>query len=280
MALPVTEDFTGSSGGLSDPPWDSSGFYHCSYDGSGLLRADQPTFDCIGIWNADAPPDDQRSSIEFAFDPSGGGGEYLGIVVRGEKTGDHLDHGYVAMSNGATDTYLWAVVGETFTTIAHDTTEVFLEGDTIGLSASGTTIEVTHNDAVFISVTDSDVASGSFGCAIYTESDIARGDNWRGELTPGVGVHIVGGRGNFIIDSPAWLSILIEDRPPHLTSGMAEPPNWYHVAMVSWGTENGVMTAHPVTRDLELIQLPAGMTILYYELAYGAQATIVELAAP
>lgn len=90
------------------------------------------------------------------------------------------------------------------------------------------------------------------------------------------GAHVVTGRGNFAITSPAVLSIALTGIPARLTYGAAEPKNWYHVGMLRWGTANGVFTAYPVTADTDLVILPAGMTILYYEFASGITATITE----
>jgi hypothetical protein len=92
--------------------------------------------------------------------------------------------------------------------------------------------------------------------------------------------HVVTGRGNFALSSPVWLSITITGRPSRLTSGAAEPPNWYHVGLVSWGTANGAMETYPVTRDLDLVQLPPGMTMFWYNFASGVTATVNPRAAP
>lgn len=97
---------------------------------------------------------------------------------------------------------------------------------------------------------------------------------------PPPGTHIVTGRGSFAIDAPAWISTSIDGIDGSFASGQAEPPNWYHVGMLRWGTANGAMLAYPVTGELDLVQLPSGMTELHYEFRAGITATIVELATP
>ena len=102
-----------------------------------------------------------------------------------------------------------------------------------------------------------------------------------GSPSPPPGVHTVTGTGSVAISSPAWLSTAISGRPITLTAGNANPRNWFHVGQLSWGTStHGAMTSYPITRDLDLVELPAGMTTLWYALASGVTAVITELASP
>ncbi len=93
------------------------------------------------------------------------------------------------------------------------------------------------------------------------------------------GAHVVTGSGSFAVVSPAALSIGLTGITGATGQGKANPPNYYHVGMLRWGTTHGVMTAYPVTSDTDLVALPAGITIVYYEFASGITATITELSA-
>lgn len=150
------------------------------------------------------------------------------------------------------------------------------------LRMTGSTIEGLVDGVQLAVVTDTHLAGpgragvwGEFG----TPGDITL-DNLRAfGVDPHV--HPVSGRGNFSVTSPAWLSTEVPTIPDRLSAGLAEPPNNYHVGMISWGTvAHGAMAAYPVTRQLDLVAVPAGMDTVWYEFAAGVTATITELAAP
>lgn len=154
---------------------------------------------------------------------------------------------------------------------------------TVACAIAGSALELRVNGDVVVTTTDATYSStgkGGVRMAPITATRFSLDDFQISDTFTDPGVHVVSGRDVIDIDSPLWLSILLEDIPTNLSTGAAEPPNWYHVGMVSWGTENGTMQAYPVTRELDLVQLPAGMTMLYFEFASGITATITELAAP
>ncbi len=164
----------------------------------------------------------------------------------------------------------------------------FVDGTTrhVILSAVGTTINVNINGVDRITVTDSsgstglggfEIAGGSTtGCNLdnFSVDDVVSG--------PPAGTHIVTGRDNFTLDiTTTFLSTTITGRTVNMTAGQAEPPNYFHVGMISWGTvAHGAMKAYPVTRDLDLVEIPAGCDKLWFEFGPGVEATIVELTAP
>lgn len=117
---------------------------------------------------------------------------------------------------------------------------------------------------------------------LYRDGGVATAltfDNVIGGPPAVAGTHIVTGRGNFTVGTCSWLSVSLSAHAVQ-SKGNAEPPNYFHLGQLSWATANGAMVAYPVTRDLDLVQLPAGMRKVYYQFAPGLTATIVELTSP
>jgi len=285
MALPASYTFPGSAGILPDPPWTQVGPADMYLRGDGTSDVDPSTTAvCMGIWNADTFPDDQIHSVVISGTPPGDDSAELGLVCRsdgGTFTGGTF---YLAYTDGGSVTRLEKWVANTMTPLGSADAQAVVSGDVFEFEASGTTLTVRLNGSPIIVATDASITSGQPG--IYQFASFGQGgpglSDWNADGSGGStpGSHVVSGRGNVAIDSPAWLSVSITGRPGRISCGDAEPANWYHVGMVSWGTANGAMTAYPVTRDLDLVELPAGMDTLWYEFATGVTATIQELGAP
>lgn len=154
---------------------------------------------------------------------------------------------------------------------------LFAVGDSLQLNVDGE-LNCTVSDATYTAPGRGGLILAPIAADRFTLSSFRISDGY--EISPGAGIHVVSGRGNVVLESPAWLSIQMVDLPDTVQSGFAEPANYYHVGMISWGTDHGAMAAYVVTRLIDLVQLPPGMTILYYEFAPGITATITELAAP
>lgn len=155
-------------------------------------------------------------------------------------------------------------------------------GDVLRLTVIGTALTATLNGVPKLAVVDSAIASGSAGVYLICSGGAVTDtqlDDWSADNAPPQS-HTVSGTGSITVSAPAFLALAISGRPARLSSGAANPPNWYHVGMLSWGTANGAMVAYPVTRDADLVQLPAGMSTVWYEFASGVTAVITELTAP
>lgn len=225
--------------------------------------------------------DDYEVSATLTFNVDTGT-ERGGIRIR--DTG--VNNGYAGMYDAGSDE--WQIVKDTFTVAASssDVTFVATESRNIRLTAVADVITLYVNGFLTLQITDSTNTTGLGGVEIH--GDLADGfsldafsiDDVGGGSTPGV--HVVTGRGNEPLDTATtWLSTAVDDRPGNLSSGAAEPPNWYHVGMLTWGTvAHGAMVSYPVTRDLDLVQIPAGMDTLWFEFVAGVTATITELTAP
>lgn len=285
MALPVSDSFTGSAGILPDPPWTQVGPENLFLRGDFSTDVDPSGSGvCMAIWNADVFPDDQVHSAMVVGIPHIDDTAEFGLVCRsdgGTFTGGTF---YLAYTDGGSVTRLEKWVANTMTPLGSADSTVVVAGDTLQFECSGTTLTLRLNGSPIIVETDSSIVSGQPG--LYQFSGFGQGgpglSDWNGDGSGGStpGTHVVSGRGTFAVTSPAWLSTSITGRPSNITAGQAEPPNWYHVGMVSWGTANGAMVAYPITRDLDLVQLPTGMDTVWYEFAIGVTATIVELDSP
>jgi hypothetical protein len=283
MALPAHEDFTGAAGNIDAPPWTLQYVTCPGRDGSG--HGTIPNGNGNGLWGSDAFPNDQFAEIDTLWTPSSGGVDYVILWVRGTfdfGTGDVGD-GYWLATDGVSDTSIIKRIGGTDTTLGTFNSFTFSSGDRLRLEAVGTNIGLSKNGVGIFSVSDADIAGGAAGVGGFSGGAYLT-DNWTGDAAAGggppPGTHVVTGRGSFGIASPAFLKIALDGLPGRFTTGAAEPPNYYHVGMVSWGTANGHETAHVVTREIELIPVPANMTLLAYEFASGLTATITELGAP
>lgn len=245
----TNSDFSSSTARANPPPasadYKATGDFTCAA-GSGTIGAR------LVLRSQNAPPE---NSYNAGYDVNIGGW-FISIIASGTET--VLDSvGTPAMSVG-------------------DTSHVEFE-------ASGTALTLTVDSVLLLTVIDATYSATGQG-GLKTVS-LLQGwwtfDNFTVEDgSGGGGVHVVSGRGSVALSGQEWLSTSISGRPSILSSGAAEPPNWYHVGMLSWGTANGAMQSYPVTRDLDLVHIPSGLDTLWYEFIAGVTATITELASP
>ena len=286
MVLPAVDSFSGASGPLADPPWTAVSANSLARDGSGSCDVSASGDDEISVWNADTFSDDQYAEATVTNTITSADGVFLGLVVRSDGGAFASGSWYWGYTDAGGVTQIAKVVAGAVTVLATTAIGGLFAGDVLRLRVSGTGLELLINGVSIVTASDSDLASGMPGVHLSSGSGAGvqqfasfKADN--DSPAPPPGTHVVSGRGQFTVSSPAWLSTAIVGRPARLSQGEAEPANWYHVGMLSWGTAaNGAMTAYPVTRDLDLVQVPAGMDTLWYEFFSGVTATIVELAAP
>lgn len=286
MPLSVTYAFPGGAGVVADPPWTQLGTLNVEQNGSGAADVSSlGTGLCSVIWNADVFPNDQLVEVTAVNSLPGDGSAYIELIVRSDGAPESSGTFYQFLTDGGSDTNLSSIVGGVGTPIATDNAFTCAGGDVLRLEATGTAITVYKNGVPALSVTDVTVLAGQPGFGLYAafgqgisqiQDFAATGDG------AGAGVHTVSGRGNVAITAPAFLSTALSGTfPVFATTGQAEPANYYHVGMISWGTAaNGAMLAYPVTRIVDLVQLPAGMDTLWYEFASGVIAVVTELATP
>lgn len=233
--------------------------------------------------NAAVPPSADYHVTADVILP-GAGGSYAGVVAR--WTGGISGTGYDwVFSISDTRWYLEKSVAGFKTTLGTFLDAAFTSGTrSATLDCTGTTITGSVDGTPQVVATDAAIGvANSAGLTIAPAAgDSPVIDNILASdvALPPPGTHVVVGRGSFSIAGHEWLSTSIVGRPSHLTAGAAEPPNWYHVGMLSWATPNGAMESYPVTRDLDLVHIPAGMQTVFYEFAGGVTATIKELTSP
>lgn len=285
MALPAVESFTGSAGPLADPPWSTPSPDQPQLDGSGNCTVGGSGSDELAVWNADAFPDDQYVEVVVHIETPPVNYCGVNMVVRSDGADFSTGTCYLTTWAGGIQYEIYKLIAGTFTRLEVQSTTAAVDGDALRLDVVGNVLTYKLNGITVASAVDSDITSGQPGFDLT--SDDGAGflaiSSWTADASsapPPDGTHVVSGRGNFPVDSPAWLSIAITDRPAYLGNGPAEPTNYLHLGSISWGTANGAMNRYIVTRDLDLVELPAGMTVLYFEFALGATATITELAAP
>lgn len=286
MPLSVSDTFTGGAGVLSDPPWTQTETTFVELNGSGQADVDHTTTgDCLAIWNADTFPDDQLAEVTVGLTLPGDGSAYVQLIVRSGAVPEVGVTRYYFATDGGSDSKLKAVVAGVESVIGSDDGLGVAGGDVLTLQAIGTDITVAKNGVTVITASDATVTSGQPGFGLFSSfgPGVALADSFGATGDgAGAGVHTVSGRGNIAVTSPAWLSTVLSGTIPVFAStGAAEPPNYYHVGMLSWGTSgSGAMAAYPVTRLLDLVELPAGMDTVWYEFAPGVVAVISELATP
>lgn len=281
MALPATDNFTRANGGLGANWTTVTGASAPQIVGNLVEPAAVGGTNSEARWNADALGNDQYAEIVIVA-LNTASGRQAAAMVRCASAARTFYSAQASGPLGATTTITLekrvagtkTVLGSVVTTVAAN--------DVLRISAVGTVLTATLNGATVIQLIDSTIAAGSPGLVIATDVGAitdAKLDSWRADVLPG-STHTVSGTGSFAMATPTWLSVSITGRPARLTSGAANPANWYHVGMVSWGTANGAITAHPITRDLELLQLPPGQNTLWYAFVSGVTAVITELTGP
>lgn len=271
MPLLASDNFNRANENPLSSPWASVAGVGALRVVSNMVANSGTDTDCAMRYDGVAWPADHYSEVVVGAAVPQDAGPGVRISTSGQN-------GYFANAyDGWLHIFKW--VSGVPTTVA-DLAELGpANGDAFRLAVAGNVLRVFVNGVQRgADATDSSLATGQPGVHIY-ESDV-RYDSWAGGTDETPGTHEVSGRGSFAVDAPSWLRVALEGIPGHLTHGQAEPPNWYHIGMLSWGTDSGVMTAHIVTRELELIQLPAGMTDVYYQFAAGVTAAITELSEP
>jgi len=284
MANYVIDSFLDTDGTLLSAHTPDVGGAWTGYTATPVITANQcgtTAFTASAAVNASTPAtaDYQVSADVTLQTPSSGNGAGVRIRDSGELLAYQVlfdfDAGEWQLTHGFTSIGTYADPG-------------FTDGvtRTVVLSAVGTTINVNINGVDRITVTDATLAVGNGG--LIAKGGSATGavlDNFRvDDITSGppAGTHVVTGRDSFTLDpATTFLSTSIDGRPAWITSGAAEPPNWFHVGMLSWGTAlHGAFHSYPVTRDLDLVEIPAGCDMLWFEFAAGITATLIELTAP
>ena len=284
MALPATESFTGSAGPVASPPWTRRPITTLAQDGSGLgTNTFSSAADSYALWSADAFPDDQYAECTARYTPANAGDDWIDLYLRATESSGVIQTGYAAFTNGLDSTEFGKYSGGSYTQLAVDNSVTFATGDVVRFTVTGTQVTLEINGTPVLSIADSDWTSGAAGCGVTSVSQHARIDDWVADAavagTPGV--HVITGRGLFVFDgAPAYLETQLSGALSSRSTGAAEPPNYYHAGMISWGTSHGAMVAYPVTRETDLVAIPTGMTTLWYEFESGINATVTELSAP
>jgi hypothetical protein len=282
MALPAADTFTRANGGLG-ANWTTVTSQTAPVIVGNLVQTTATGgADSVARWSADTFPNDQFSEIKIVAAASVAANA-VGAVVRADSAADTF---YAAIAQGPLGAAASIILKKKIATVSTaliTSTLTLAAGDMLRLSVTGTQLVVLVNGVARLSTVDSSIAAGSAGIHIASSATggvtAAQLDDWSSGIAA-ANIHILTGRGNVAISSPLFLGTAISGRPSRLSSGQAEPPNWYHVGMISWASANGAMAAYPVTRDADLVALPPGMTTLYYEFASGITATITELTSP
>lgn len=267
-----------------NPPWISPRFIYVMVgDGAGHATPQHASADSYLTWTADTFTADHYSQIVVANNPGSPATNYVYLLVRTPNSSGSGDpDGYLFWTDGQSDSALNVYAGGSSSALAIDNTITYTAGDVFKLECVGSMITAYKNGTSILSASDGTYTSGFPGIGAWQASSGVLLGSFEADNASGgsPGVHTVSGSGSFTVSSPAWLSTAITGRPGQIVSGNANPPNWYHVGMLSWGTANGAMVAYPITRDLDLVELPAGLDTVWYEFIGGVTAVITELSGP
>jgi len=285
MTLPATYAFPEANNvGIAVPPWTYPVFvFYPVGDGAAHAKAQFTGNDCPAIWTADTFLADQYAQFTVESSPAGAGQDYANLILRAPNASSStFPDCYVFYTDGVSDTEIGMLSGGSETLLASSSSVTYTPGDVFKFEVIGSVLTAYKNGTSILSASDATYTSGYPGFDLWTTSNNVRIGSFMADNASGgsPGVHTVSGSGSFTVSSPNWLSTAISGRPAYLGSGNANPANWYHVGMLSWGTSNGAMVAYPVSRDLDLVKLPSGLDTVWYEFATGVTAVITELSGP
>jgi hypothetical protein len=132
--------------------------------------------DSGAFWNADVFPNDQYSQLVLV---NGGGSIYCGPCVRASAGGGGNAYRLDLTPTSGT-WHVAKLVGGAFTNLSGDQSGTFSNGDTLKLTAVGTTITAYQNGSVLYTTTDSSLASGSAGIYFYDVGNPPDVKTWQG----------------------------------------------------------------------------------------------------
>jgi hypothetical protein len=84
------------------------------------------------------------------------------------------------------------------------------------------------------------------------------------------------GSGTQALAYPASLAIVITAHPTVVSSGNANPTNYFHLGLIRLGTSKGHLPAIPIDAANQLVPCPNGANILGYNLVSGVTITVEE----
>lgn len=288
MATYTSDTFTDANGTTLATHMPDTGTAYDAESGGELIESNALTNGSFSIAFMRANPPPAAADYKATADISvNGGSEDTGMALMLRNQGAGTGNWYMAGYDSSIPGWFIALVASASITNLDTSGSLLMSAPQtrhMEFECVGSVLTLTVDSTLLLTVIDTTYSTTGQG-GIYSNSLLQSDwslDNFTVEDGGGGGggVHTLSGRGTDTLATPSWLSIAISGRPGNLSNGAAEPPNYYHVGMISWGSDNGAMTAYPVTRDLDLVQLPAGMTTLWYEFATGVTAVITELATP
>ena len=172
MALPATDNFTGSNGTQLTTYSGSWTLNTGDFDiQTNALAADSSGNESGAHWNADSFGNDQYAIITLAAVSSA----YVGPAVRCAASGAT----YYGWSISNYDAYGFKQVSGTWTQLYNNGT-AGAASNTMRIEAEGTSIRFIKNGSTLYTATDSAIGSGSSGVSGYGDSSTCRMDDWEG----------------------------------------------------------------------------------------------------
>lgn len=180
MALPATEDFTGTAGNLSASWTQQRTTRRLQRNGSGVgIQDATDASDVNAFWNADTFANDQYSQLVLVDRGDGA----FGVTVRAANTGDSAWDAYEFYTDtisGGGHTELAVIVNGASTVLRSYATTV-AAGNTIKLDVVGTTLTAYKNGVSLGTQSDSTYSSGSAGINSWSGNTTRPTfDNWEG----------------------------------------------------------------------------------------------------
>lgn len=175
MALPASDNFNRSNGGLGANWTDANGTAGILIE-TNVVKADAGV-DALAYWNADSFSGDQKASMTVTTV----GDSFLGPAVRVTASNGYGFYG------GQFGRYLFKVVAGVTSTLSSDGTSVSVS-DVLELQVVGTQLTAKVNGADLFTPTDSALSSGSGGASSFGSANALRQDDWTADNIGGASV--------------------------------------------------------------------------------------------
>lgn len=181
MAQLASDDFNRANGGLG-ANWTTVGGSQTApaINSNGVVPGGVSVNDSSAFYNGVTWPNDQYSQVQGITAASGSIGQFA--MIRGTSAACTYYRAGVSDSayGGSCAWKVQKAVTGTFTTISSGTTSISAN-DTLYLEAQGTSLKFKVNSTSISTPTDSAIASGSAGLALYVDSGSvtdSKLDNW------------------------------------------------------------------------------------------------------
>jgi len=237
-----TENFSGTSGALPNPPWTQQRTSATvRRNGSGLGIGSANPNDLHAFYNGATFNSDQYSQVRIAGGLASNK-QYAIVLVRASGVGDALEKNYAFATDGgsgATHTDLSRNINGTQTILRNFAT-TFAAGDVMKIDVVGTLVTCYKNGVSLGTYTDASLASGSPGVGMYGSSVTI--DDWEGgslaaqapPATPVATVTVSPAAASVVVGGPQQLTAQTKDSTGAVLTGRTVTWSSSNTALAAW----------------------------------------------